>query len=98
MYLCHFKRFSSACMFLEDSAVGREVCRQSYLSLLEKVSALFPVVLQQESLRGGPLRHIAVKVRGQQRASQITLLHSLHMCVISVFPSGVFADVSAVVP
>ncbi|TMS04030.1 Thyroid adenoma-associated protein-like protein [Larimichthys crocea] len=51
-----------ACMFLEDSAVGREVWRESSLSLLSKVSELFPVVLQQESLRDGPLCYTAVKV------------------------------------
>lgn len=51
-------------MFLEDSSVGREVWRESYLSLLNKVSQLFPVVLQQESLRDGPLCYIAVKVQG----------------------------------
>ncbi|XP_020513692.2 tRNA (32-2'-O)-methyltransferase regulator THADA [Labrus bergylta] len=51
-----------ACMFLEDSTVGREVCRESHLSLLSKVSQLFPAALQQESLRDGPLCYIAVKM------------------------------------
>ncbi|KAM7018971.1 tRNA (32-2'-O)-methyltransferase regulator THADA [Tautogolabrus adspersus] len=51
-----------ACMFLEDSTVGREVWRESHLSLLSKVSQLFPAVLQQESLRDGPLCYIAVKM------------------------------------
>ncbi|KAI3372852.1 hypothetical protein L3Q82_023303, partial [Scortum barcoo] len=51
-----------ACMFLEDSAVGREVWRESFPSLLNKVSELFPVVLQQESLRDGQLCYVAVKV------------------------------------
>ncbi|XP_042345011.1 thyroid adenoma-associated protein homolog [Plectropomus leopardus] len=49
-------------MFLEDSTVGREVWRESFSSLLDKVSELFPVVLQQESLRDGPLCYISVKV------------------------------------
>lgn len=49
-------------MFLEDSTVGREVWREAYLSLLNKVSELFPFVLQQESLRDGQLCYIAVKV------------------------------------
>lgn len=53
-------------MFLEDSAVGREVWRESYLSLLIKLSEFFPVALQQESLRDGPLCYIAVKVREEQ--------------------------------
>ncbi|CAN9513218.1 unnamed protein product [Ophioblennius macclurei] len=51
-----------ACMFLEDSTVGREVWKESYMSMLNKVSEFFPVVLQQESLRDGPLCHITVKV------------------------------------
>ncbi|XP_053277676.1 thyroid adenoma-associated protein homolog [Pleuronectes platessa] len=51
-----------ACMFLEDSSVGREVWRESYQSMLNKVSELFPVVLQQESLRDGPLCYTAVKL------------------------------------
>ncbi|XP_044051427.1 thyroid adenoma-associated protein homolog isoform X2 [Siniperca chuatsi] len=57
-----FEDLQRACMFLEDSTVGREVWRESYLSLLMKVSELFPVVLKQESLRDGPLCYIAVKV------------------------------------
>ncbi|KAG7244081.1 hypothetical protein INR49_006243 [Caranx melampygus] len=56
-----FEGLQRACMFLEDSTVGREVWRESYLPLLNKVSELFPVVLQQESLRDGPLCYIAVK-------------------------------------
>ncbi|XP_070821592.1 uncharacterized protein [Chaetodon trifascialis] len=51
-----------ACMFLEDSTVGREVWRESHLSLLNKVSKLFPVVLQHKPLRDGPLCYTAVKV------------------------------------
>ncbi|TDH12887.1 hypothetical protein EPR50_G00050690 [Perca flavescens] len=57
-----FEDLQRACMFLEDSAVGREVWRESFLSFLNKLSELFPVVLQQESLRDGPLCYIAVKV------------------------------------
>ncbi|KAM9360663.1 tRNA (32-2'-O)-methyltransferase regulator THADA [Symphorus nematophorus] len=57
-----FEDVQRACMFLEDSAVGREVWRESYPSLLNKVSELFPVVLKQESLRDGPLCYITVKV------------------------------------
>lgn len=51
-----------ACVFLEDSAVGREVWRESFPSLLKKLSELFLDVLQQESLRDGPLCYLAVKV------------------------------------
>ncbi|XP_073321451.1 tRNA (32-2'-O)-methyltransferase regulator THADA [Pagrus major] len=57
-----FEDLQRACMFLEDSAVGREVYRESYPSLLSKVSEFFPHVLRQESLRDGPLCYIAVKV------------------------------------
>ncbi|KAM6930999.1 tRNA (32-2'-O)-methyltransferase regulator THADA [Xenentodon cancila] len=51
-----------ACMFLEDSAAGRDVCRDSCVSMLSKVSEFFPVVLQNESLRDGQLCYVAVKV------------------------------------
>ncbi|XP_024861145.1 thyroid adenoma-associated protein homolog [Kryptolebias marmoratus] len=51
-----------ACMFLEDSAVGREVWRESYVSVLKKLSLFLPVVLRDESLRDGPLCYTAVKV------------------------------------
>lgn len=71
-------------MFLEDSAFGRKVWRESYLTLLNKVSELFPVLFQQESFRDGPLCYIAVKVHGKQCASQISPLHSLETCVIVV--------------
>ncbi|XP_041856056.1 thyroid adenoma-associated protein homolog isoform X2 [Melanotaenia boesemani] len=50
------------CMFLEDSTVGREVWRQSYMSMLSKVCELFPAVLQQEFHRDGPLCYVTVKV------------------------------------
>ncbi|XP_031712265.1 thyroid adenoma-associated protein homolog isoform X1 [Anarrhichthys ocellatus] len=57
-----FEDLQGACMFLEDSTVGREVWRESFPSLLKKVSQLFLVVLQQESLRDGPLCYTAVKM------------------------------------
>ncbi|KAM8885353.1 tRNA (32-2'-O)-methyltransferase regulator THADA isoform 2-T2 [Spinachia spinachia] len=57
-----FEDLQRACVFLEDSAVGREVWRESFPSLLKKLSELFLVVLQQESLRDGPLCYTAVKV------------------------------------
>uniref|UniRef100_A0A8C5G1Z7 Thyroid adenoma-associated protein homolog n=1 Tax=Gouania willdenowi TaxID=441366 RepID=A0A8C5G1Z7_GOUWI len=47
---------------IHDSAAGREVLRESLASLLNKVSEMFPVLLQQESLRDGPMCYIAVKV------------------------------------
>ncbi|KAF0033857.1 hypothetical protein F2P81_013923 [Scophthalmus maximus] len=57
-----FEDLQRACMFLEDSAVGREAWRESCLPLLNKLSELFPVALQQESLRDGPQCYIAVKL------------------------------------
>lgn len=71
-------------MFLEDSTFGRKVWRELYLTLLNKVSELFPIVLEQESLRDGPLCYTAVKVHGKQHASQISPSHSLETCVISL--------------
>lgn len=67
-----------ACMFLEDSTVGHEVWRESFLSLLNKVSELFLVVLQQESLRDGPLCYIAVKVHKE-------LYESVNCRLVSLF-------------
>lgn len=49
-------------MFLEDSAVGREVWREMYPSLLHKVAELLSVVLQQKGLTDGLLCYVAVKV------------------------------------
>uniref|UniRef100_A0A3B4ZZQ2 Thyroid adenoma-associated protein homolog n=1 Tax=Stegastes partitus TaxID=144197 RepID=A0A3B4ZZQ2_9TELE len=57
-----FEDLQRACMLLEDSTVGRQVWRESYVSMLNKVSELFPVVLRQESLRDGPVCYITVKV------------------------------------
>ncbi|XP_012718940.2 thyroid adenoma-associated protein homolog [Fundulus heteroclitus] len=51
-----------ACMFLEDSAVGREVWRECYVAMLQKVSEALPAVLQEESQRDGQICYIAVKV------------------------------------
>ncbi|XP_053726379.1 thyroid adenoma-associated protein homolog isoform X1 [Synchiropus splendidus] len=51
-----------ACMFLQDSSVGREVWRESHLAFMTKVSELLPHILQQESHRDGLLCYTAVKV------------------------------------
>lgn len=83
-------------MFLEDSTVGREVCRESHTSLLNRMSELFPVVLQQESLRDGPLCYITVKVDVEQRASWICCMVFVTDLRTAISP-GVFADISAVV-
>lgn len=49
-------------MFLEDSSIGRELWREACPSLIDKVAELFPVILEQEGLRNGPLCYQAVKV------------------------------------
>ncbi|XP_055079941.1 thyroid adenoma-associated protein homolog [Periophthalmus magnuspinnatus] len=51
-----------ACMFLEDSAVGREVWKELCLPLMQKVAQLFTVVLKEEPLRDGLLCYSAVKL------------------------------------
>ncbi|XP_061762555.1 tRNA (32-2'-O)-methyltransferase regulator THADA [Nerophis ophidion] len=51
-----------ACMFLEDSVVGRDVWHKFCPSFLNKLSKLFPYVLTQECLRDGPMCYLAVKV------------------------------------
>ncbi|KAJ7994291.1 hypothetical protein DPEC_G00264360 [Dallia pectoralis] len=51
-----------ACMFLEDSSIARELWREACPLLLNKVAELFPVILEQECLRNGPLCYQAVKV------------------------------------
>uniref|UniRef100_A0AAV2MRW7 DUF2428 domain-containing protein n=1 Tax=Knipowitschia caucasica TaxID=637954 RepID=A0AAV2MRW7_KNICA len=51
-----------ACMLLEESVVGREVWKELYLLLMQKVSELLMVVLEEESLRDGPICYSAVKI------------------------------------
>ncbi|XP_033946263.1 tRNA (32-2'-O)-methyltransferase regulator THADA [Pseudochaenichthys georgianus] len=57
-----FEDLQKACMFLEDSTIGRDIWRESFLVLLNKVSEFFSFALQQDSLRDGPLCYIAVKM------------------------------------
>ncbi|XP_024130967.1 thyroid adenoma-associated protein homolog isoform X2 [Oryzias melastigma] len=52
----------TACMFLEDSAVGRKVWRTLCVSMLKKISDLFPVLMQDKCLSNGPLCYLSVKV------------------------------------
>ena len=49
-------------MFLEDSTIGRDVWRETFPDLLDKMSQLFPVAFQQEGLRNGTLCYAAIKV------------------------------------
>jgi hypothetical protein len=49
-------------MFLEDSRIGRDVWRETFPDLLDKLSRLFPVVMEQEGLRNGTFCYAAVKV------------------------------------
>nr|XP_057925831.1 thyroid adenoma-associated protein homolog isoform X2 [Doryrhamphus excisus] len=51
-----------ACMFLEDSVVGRDVWQEFCPLFVNKLSELFSYILRQESLRDGPLCYLAVKV------------------------------------
>lgn len=84
-------------MFLEDSTVGHEVWRESYMSMLNKVSELLPVALQQESLRDGPLCYITVKVCEEQCGSSSTYCVTSVTDRRTVISAGVFADIPAVV-
>ncbi|XP_030647585.1 thyroid adenoma-associated protein homolog [Chanos chanos] len=56
------KDLQTICMFMEDSASGRGVLRQFCSSLLLKLTQLLPMILQEESLRNGPLCYQTVKV------------------------------------
>ncbi|KAM4616330.1 tRNA (32-2'-O)-methyltransferase regulator THADA [Polymixia lowei] len=51
-----------ACMFLEDSAIGREIWREKCPTFLNKMAKMFPVLLQDEGSRNGPVCYAAVKV------------------------------------
>ncbi|KAL0979345.1 hypothetical protein UPYG_G00183930 [Umbra pygmaea] len=51
-----------ACMFLEDSSMGRELWRESSPLLLNKLSEFVPKILEQEILRNGPVCYQAVKL------------------------------------
>ncbi|XP_065106767.2 tRNA (32-2'-O)-methyltransferase regulator THADA isoform X2 [Paramisgurnus dabryanus] len=51
-----------ACMFLEDSAVGREVLKEECTTLLSKVADLIPVVMSNETARNELLCYQTVKV------------------------------------
>ncbi|XP_023199487.1 thyroid adenoma-associated protein homolog isoform X3 [Xiphophorus maculatus] len=51
-----------ACMYLEDSVVGREVWRESFMPMLQRVSESLPAVLQEESQRDGLICYITAKV------------------------------------
>ncbi|KAJ8379392.1 hypothetical protein SKAU_G00001700 [Synaphobranchus kaupii] len=56
------KDIQTVCMFLEDSSMGREVCRQACPSLLRSVAEVFAMVLEQEASRNGEWCYLAVKV------------------------------------
>jgi len=49
-------------MFLEDSMIGRDVWRERFPELLEKISQLLPVVMEQKGLKNGTICYAAVKV------------------------------------
>ncbi|XP_067262845.1 tRNA (32-2'-O)-methyltransferase regulator THADA isoform X2 [Chanodichthys erythropterus] len=56
------KDLQIACMFLEDSTMGREVLKTECTTLLSKVAELIPVVMADEEARNGPLCYQTVKV------------------------------------
>ncbi|XP_035236256.1 LOW QUALITY PROTEIN: thyroid adenoma-associated protein homolog [Anguilla anguilla] len=56
------KDLQTVCMFLEDSTMGREVCRQICPSLLSRVAEVFAVTLEQDASRNGERCYLAVKV------------------------------------
>lgn len=80
-------------MFLEDSAVGREVWRESHVSMLNKLAQSLPAVLRDKSLRDGPVCYVTVKVR----LKRADVIHLGELTLRSVWPAGVFAGVSAAV-
>ncbi|KAK7164223.1 hypothetical protein R3I94_002828 [Phoxinus phoxinus] len=51
-----------ACMFLEDSTMGRAVLKTECTTLLSKVAELIPVVMSEEEAKNGPLCYQTVKV------------------------------------
>uniref|UniRef100_A0A3B3Z0T7 Uncharacterized protein n=1 Tax=Poecilia mexicana TaxID=48701 RepID=A0A3B3Z0T7_9TELE len=59
---CNYFSIILACMYLEDSVVGREVWRESFVPMLQRVSESLPAVLQEESRRDGPICYVSVKV------------------------------------
>ncbi|KAJ8286052.1 hypothetical protein GJAV_G00034000 [Gymnothorax javanicus] len=52
----------TVCMFLEDSSMGREVCRQMCSTLLGRVAEVFAATLEKEATRNGEWCYLAVKV------------------------------------
>ncbi|KAF5901036.1 thyroid adenoma-associated protein isoform X1, partial [Clarias magur] len=50
------------CMFLEESAMGRDGLRRAFLSLLSKISTSLPGIMNDEAKRNGPMCYQAVKV------------------------------------
>uniref|UniRef100_A0A3B3V5H6 Si:ch211-225b11.4 n=1 Tax=Poecilia latipinna TaxID=48699 RepID=A0A3B3V5H6_9TELE len=59
---CNYFSIILACMYLEDSIVGREVWQESFVPMLQRVSESLPAVLQEESRRDGPICYVSVKV------------------------------------
>ncbi|XP_039515699.1 thyroid adenoma-associated protein homolog isoform X2 [Pimephales promelas] len=56
------KDLQIACMFLEDSTMGRAVLKTECSTLLGKVAELIPVVMSEEEARNEPLCYQTVKV------------------------------------
>ncbi|XP_062874157.1 tRNA (32-2'-O)-methyltransferase regulator THADA [Trichomycterus rosablanca] len=56
------KDLQIACMFLEESMMGREAVGQAITPLLSKVTKLLPVIMEEEAGRNGPLCYQTVKL------------------------------------
>ncbi|XP_077097434.1 tRNA (32-2'-O)-methyltransferase regulator THADA isoform X6 [Siphateles boraxobius] len=56
------KDLQIACMFLEDSTLGRAVLKTECTTLLSKFAELIPVVMSEEEAKNGPLCYQTVKV------------------------------------
>lgn len=84
-------------MFLEDSAVGHEVWRTFCVSMLNKVSELFPVLMQNESLNDGPLCYLSVKVFAQKEGTKNVFSGMWITDLSTVTAAGVLANIPAAV-
>ncbi|XP_058231705.1 thyroid adenoma-associated protein homolog isoform X2 [Hemibagrus wyckioides] len=56
------KDLQIACMFLEESTMGREGLRLAFSSLLCKITTLLPDIMEDEASRNGAMCYQAVKV------------------------------------
>lgn len=89
----------SACMFLEDSSVGREVLKEECTALLSRVAKMIPVVMSDEAAQNGLLCYQTVKVKTQfvlkfdfkfrMLISRLLLLSQLCLQIFQLLPGQV---------